>query len=411
MNGVRAALRVPGFRVLLLSYGVNRAGDVVGALALAVVVLAATGSALATALLFLATQFVPGLVGPAIVAQIDRYAPGRILPVLYLIECLLFLGLALLVHRTGIAPLVVLAFLDATLAFAARTITRSAAASTLIPHDLMPEGKAAFNGALAAAMVGGPVIAGFAMSLVGPVTALLIDAVSFLAAGALIACTPALRAVDEQRPPDTESSRGRVREGLRYIARNPALRALVVGEGAAFVFFYLVVPVTVVYSTRSLHAGSGGYAAILASWGTGIAIGSVAQVRLARRVGVGAILISTGAVAVGYLGTAAAPTLVVACGASVIGGVGNGTQWASVETALHRLVDDAFRARATAVLEALGAIAPGVGIVLGGALTALFSPRAAYLVAGLGLVALVLAGKLSRWSFGTAIDPPVAATQ
>ena len=92
--GLRAALVSAEFRALLISYVINRAGDVVGALALAVVVLAATGSALATAALFLATQFVPGLIGPGIVARIDRAAPGRILPALYVVECVLFLLLA-----------------------------------------------------------------------------------------------------------------------------------------------------------------------------------------------------------------------------------------------------------------------------------------------------------------------------
>jgi MFS family permease len=413
MAGVRSSLRVPGFGALLGSYVVNRAGDVVGALALAIVVLGITGSALATSLLFLATQFAPGLIGPALVARIDRIAPGRILPPLYLVECVLFGSLAALVHHSGIAPLIVLAFLDATLAFAARTVTRSAAASMLIPHDLMPEGKAAFNVALAAAMIGGPVVAGLAVSVFDPSTALLIDAGSFLAAAVVIALVPALRAApasDTDRPDERPSARGRLREGIAYIARNPSLRALIGGEGVAFVFFYLVVPVTVVYSTESLHAGAGGYAALLGSWGVGIAIGSAVQVRLARRVGVNAILVSTGAVAAGYLGTAFAPTLIVACAASVIGGIGNGTQWASVETALHRLVDEAFRARTTAVLEALASIAPGVGILLGGTLTALLSPRAAYLVAGAGLVGLIAAAKLTGFSFGARpIEPPVPA--
>src|ERR1019366_4789168 len=161
------------------------------------------------------------------------------------------------------------------------------------------------------------------------------------------------------------------------------------GEGLAFVFFYLVVPVTVVYATRSLHAGAGGYAAILAAWGIGMALGSAVQVRLARRVGTALILLSTLAVAAGYLATAVAATLLTACAASVIGGVGNGLQWASVETTVHQLVDDAFRTRVAAVLEAIAALAPGAGILLGGLLTSLFSPRAAYLAAGLGLVALV----------------------
>jgi hypothetical protein len=412
VRGLRASLRVREFRSLLISYVINRAGDVVGALALAVVVLGATGSAIATALLFLATQFVPGLIGPTLVSRIDRSAPGRILPVLYLVECLLFLALAALVHRAGIAPLIAIAFLDATLAFVARTITRSAAASTLLPHDLMPEGKSAFNLALAAAMIGGPVIAGLAVALLGPATALVIDGVTFLFAAVLIIGAAGLRREADREGASGASSRGRLRDGLRYIAGNPCLRALIAGEGAAFVFFYLVVPVTVVYAARSLHAGAGGYAAILASWGAGIAIGSAVQVHFARRVGLTAILLATSAVAAGYLGTAFAPTLVVACVASVVGGIGNGTQWASVETVLHQQVAEEFRARTAAVLEALAAIAPGAGIVLGGALTTLFSPRAAYLVAGAGLLLLIAAGKLSGLSLGGSIEQqPLPATQ
>jgi hypothetical protein len=347
------------------------------------------------------------------VARIDRVAPGRLLPALYVVECILFLALAALAHHSTVAVLIVLAFLDSTLAFAARVVTRSAAASILVPHDLMPEGKAAFNVALAVAMVGGPAIAGLAVSLFGSSTALVIDAGSFLAAAMVLARVSALRAQADLGGVDgdgRESARGRLREGLRYIAREPSLRLLIAGEGAAFVFFYLVVPVTVVYSTRSLHAGAGGYGALLGSWGAGIAIGSAVQVRFARRIGVTAILISTGAVAAGYLGTALAPTLIVACAASVIGGIGNGTQWASVETALHKLVDEAFRARTAAVLEALAAIAPGAGILLGGALTAILSPRAAYLVAGGGLIVLVLSAKLSGFSLaGAAIEPPLPA--
>jgi predicted MFS family arabinose efflux permease len=387
---------------------INRAGDVIGALALAVVVLAATGSALATAILFLATQFLPGLAGPAIVARIDRIAPGRILPALYLTECCLFVVLAALVNHAAPVVIVVVAFADAALAFAARTITRSAAASTLLPHDLMPEGKAAFNIALAVAMIGGPILGGVAVALLGPAVALVIDGFSFLVAAALIASAPGLRA---GASPTTGPGqpRGGLREGLRYIGGHPGLRALIIGEGMAFVFFYLVVPVTVVYATESLHAGTGAYASLLATWGVGIAIGSVVQVRLARRVGPRLILLSTGAVAVGYLGTAVAPTLLIACGASVIGGVGNGTQWASVETTLHRLVEESFRTRVTAVLEALAAIAPGAGIALGGVLTALFSPRAAYLAAGLGLIVLVAIGQLSRVSLARPPEPAIAA--
>lgn len=402
MAGMRDTLRIAEFRSLLISYVINRAGDVFGALALAVVVLTTTRSAIAIAALFLATQFLPGLVGPFVVARVGAMPSGRILPLCYLVEACLFLVLAALSRRVGVTLIVALAFVDGTLAFAARSVTRATTASTLIPHDLMPEGKAAFNLALGAATVAGPVLGGVVLALLGPATALAADGLSFLVAAILIACTPGLRARRDSDAIRTTRSR-EVRASVGYIAGHATLRVLIVGEGIAFIFFYLVVPVTVVYATRSLHAGPAGYAAILASWGAGAVIGSTVHIRLARRIGHATILISTAAVAVAYLGTALAPTLLLACAASVLGGIGNGTQWASVETAVHKLVEERFRLRVAAILESMAAVAPGVGIILGGALTTLFSPRAAYLAAGLGLVALITVAALSRV---LATEPP-----
>jgi DHA3 family macrolide efflux protein-like MFS transporter len=406
---LRTVVRVEDFRALLVSYAINRAGDVVGSFALAVVVLRATGSGLATAGLFLCTQFVPGLIGPLLVAHVDRVAVGRLLPVVYVVEACFFGLLAAIVGHVGIAQIFMLGFADAALAFVARSVTRAAAASVLIPHDLMPEGKAAFNVALAAATVAGPVLGGVAVETLGAPAALIVDAASFLFAAALVARARGLRVREPADAAAAAAPWSRLRESISYVAGNEALRMLLVGEGLAFVFFYLVVPVTVVYASRSLHAGSAGYAAILAAWGVGIAIGSAAHLRLGRRIGTGLVFVSTSAVAIGYLGTAAAPTLAVACAASVLGGIGNGTQWASVETAVHELVEDRFRARVAAVLEALAAIAPGVGIALGGALTAALSPRLAYLVAGLGLFVLVGVGIRRRGSLSRrARDPGLA---
>jgi predicted MFS family arabinose efflux permease len=393
--GFRKTLRVAEFRALLISYVINRAGDVFGALALAIVVLSTTRSAIATAALFLATQFLPGLVGPFLVARVGGVSPGRILPTCYLIEASFFLVLAAVSRHAGIALILALAFVDGTLAFAARSVTRATSASTLMGRDLMPEGKAAFNLALAAATVAGPVLGGVVLALLGPATALAVDGFSFLIAAVLILGTPGLR-VQSASGSIRSASRHDVRASFGYVAGHSALRALVFGEALAFIFFYLVVPVTVVYAVRSLHAGPAGYAAILASWGVGAVIGSTVHIRFARRVGRATILLSTAAVAVGYLGTALAPALLIACGWSVLGGVGNGTQWASVETAVHQLVEERFRLNVAAMLESMAALAPGVGIILGGALATLFSPRAAYLAAGLGLVALIAAASLSR---------------
>ena len=165
MAGMRKTLRIAEFRALLISYVINRAGDVFGALALAVVVLGTTKSAIAVAALFLATQFVPGLVGPFLVARIGALPSGRVLPLCYLVEACLFLVLAAVARHVGVALILVLALVDGTLAFAGRSVTRATTASTLMPHDLMPEGKAAFNLALAVATVAGPVLGGAVIAL------------------------------------------------------------------------------------------------------------------------------------------------------------------------------------------------------------------------------------------------------
>src|SRR3954453_7215138 len=78
-----APLRVPGFKVLAGGYSINELGNWLGDIALAVLVFDRTGSALATALLFVGTRFAPALLSPAIVARVEALPPRASLPLLY----------------------------------------------------------------------------------------------------------------------------------------------------------------------------------------------------------------------------------------------------------------------------------------------------------------------------------------
>ena len=408
--GVRAAVRVPEFRSLLLSYAVNRTGDQLGIFALAIVVFDRTGSALATAVLFLATQFAPGLLGPLVVARIDSNQLGRLLARIYAAETALFAVLAAIAPHGPVAAVVAVAFVDATLAFTARVLTRSGAASTLAERDLIAEGKAAFNMVFAFAMAAGPALAAVLVDAAGAREALALDSASFLVAALIMFSARRRLITGAEAEPDPGSAWNRLRAGFRYLGGHRALRGLVVAQGLALVFFYFPIPIIVVFAKQSLHAGVGGYGAILTSWGVGVIAGSLVQARIARRAGSTSILASSGAVGIGYLGTGAAPTLAVACAASVIGGIGNGTQWAAVETVLHRLVAERFRARVAATLETLAAIAPGVGILAGGALAASWSPRASYYLGGAGVCVLIAVSLLTGRLFAAAPeDTPAPA--
>ena len=87
------------------------------------------------------------------------------------------------------------------------------------------------------------------------------------------------------------------------------------------------------------------------------------------------LFFSTLAVGAGYLGLAAAPTLAVACAASVVGGAGNGVQWVAAISAVQELTAESMQARVMSVLESIGAAMPGVGFALGGADRRLWSAR------------------------------------
>ena len=184
--------------------------------------------------------------------------------------------------------------------------------------------------------------------------------------------------------------RERVRAGIAYIREKPTLRRLLVAQGAAFVFFAAVIPIEVIYSKETLGAGDSGYGLLLASWGVGMVLGSIVFATVRRAPLPALLLFSTLAVGAGYLGLAAAPTLAIACAASVVGGAGNGVQWVSVISAVQELTAPGMQARVMSVLESIGAAMPGVGYLVGGLIASGASPRATFLFAGLGVIAIVV---------------------
>ncbi len=216
-------------------------------------------------------------------------------------------------------------------------------------------------------------------------SALLLDAASFYAIAWILLTAGPL----PQAEPDPGRVRDRVRAGIAYIREMATLRRLLIAQGAAFVFFAAVIPIEVIYSKQTLGAGDSGYGLLLASWGVGMVFGSIVFARVRRTPLPALLFFSTLAVGVGYLGLAAAPTLAFACGASVIGGAGNGVQWVSAISAVQELTVAGMQARVMSVLESIGAAMPGVGYLLGGLIASAVSPRATFLVAGIGVFAIV----------------------
>jgi MFS family permease len=228
----------------------------------------------------------------------------------------------------------------------------------------------------------GPVLGGAVVAGAGASAALFLDVGSFLICGAML--IDLYPHVEESG--DT-SVRARLRSAWRHINDVRALRALLLIEAAALIFFEFAGPIEIVYAKATLHAGDSGYGLLLAAWGAGVVVGSVVFARSGHRT-LG-VMLSAGTLAIGlaYLGFALAPSLAVACVAAVLGGVGNGVQWASVVSTVQRLTPQPLHGRMMGALESLSAICPAIGLSLGGALVALTSPRGAFAVAGVGAAA------------------------
>jgi len=379
-------LRQPLFRRLAASYAVNELGDWMGIIALSVLVFDRTESALATAALFLGTRFLPALFAPVLVAHAEKPPPRYALPVIYSGEAAAFAGLALLAGSFSLVPVIILAAVDGALALAGRALTRAVVATSLEPRGELRAGNALLNVAFTGGAAVGPALAGLVVAGLGVQSALLLDAVSFYAVAWILFTAGSM----PQAEPEPGRMRDRVRAGLAYIRRQTTLRRVLVAQGAAFVFFAAVLPVEVVYVKETLGSNDTGYGLMLACWGLGMVLGSLLFARLRQASLAYLLLFSTLAVGAGYLGLAVAPTLAVACLASIVGGAGNGVQWVAAISAVQELTAEAMQARVMSVLESIGAAMPGVGFALGGVIATLVSPRMTFLVAGVGVFGIVV---------------------
>ena len=389
---MRSALELPAFRRLALSYTLNELCDWMGIVALAVLVYDRTSSALATAGLFVAGKFLPSLLVPALTVRAERLPVARSLAGLYALEAAVFTALALVAGDPWIPVVCVLAFVDGTIAATGRAITRAATVAVLEPASLLRQGNAALNLGFSAMSIAGPALAGFLVGAAGVPTLIAATAAVFALLAVLVGAARDLPRGAADETPWLQ----RLKAGADYAMHHPIVGPLILAEAVLVVLFTMAPPIEIVYAKESLDGTDATYGTLLTSWGAGVIIGSVVFTRAQARSLLMVMAASTLAIGLAYLGMAAAPTLGWAVPAAILGGCGNGMQVVAVITSLQEAVREDMQARVAGFFEALLTATPGVGFILGGLLAQLFSPRVAFLTAGIGVVLIVLLG-LPLW--------------
>ena len=386
MHAVVHALRLPGFGRLAATYTFNELADWLATIALSVLVYDATRDPLATTALFVFAKFLPGFLVPPLAARLDGLPVGRVLGGAYGLETLALAGLAATSGTFWLPSVLALALFNGTLAAVANATTRTATVAILEPQGKLREGNAALNLGFSSMNAAAPIAAGALVALFSPATVIAIAAGVFACLALLVVTASGLPA----GAPEPSVWQTRLREGFAYVRSHPTVRTLLLGQAFVLVLLTMVTPIEIVYAKESLDAGDLGLGALLTAWGVGMVVGSALFARERARSTPALIAGSTAACGLGYLGMAVAPELVSACAASALGGMGNGVQWVSVVTALQEATEDRFQGRVAGLLEAVMAAGPGIGFLLGGVITALLSPRAAFAVAGAGVLTILL---------------------
>ena len=158
-----------------------------------------------------------------------------------------------------------------------------------------------------------------------------------------LATTGSLPAAAAVRSPTA----GRLRASLAYARASAAIQRLLGLQAVALLFFTISIPVEVVLAQHSLHAGAGGYGALLAAWGGGAVLGSLAYARWRGSTPRALISLGTGLLGLGFVVMAAAPSLAVAAIGAVAGGAGNGIESVAARTALQEQVQEQWMAFST----------------------------------------------------------------
>jgi MFS family permease len=397
-------LGYPAYVRFWLADAVSMVGSSVTGLALqvlAVVTLQATGTEVG---ILNAARWLPYLLfGLLAGAVVDRYRRQPILVGADLARAVV-LGVIPLCAALDVLTLPVL--IAVVLVFGALSLVYEAAHQSfppaLVPGPLLTSAYARLEQTSAVAQTGGPVVAGALVKLIGAPLAILIDAVSYLASGILLATlrTP----VSESKP---EAGRPRnlrleIREGLSWVYRNSTLGPLALTSHLWFVCQGMITTIYVLFVLNGLGMSPVLLGVTYALSGIGSVLGATSSGWIGRRFEVGPAIIacawfSPAAYLLIPLAGANTSGLVLLCVAQFIFGVSLGIT-SPIEMGYRQSITPAgLLGRMNATMRSVNRGAIVIGAPLGGLLADHLGYRPALWIGVGGMVVQALWLHLSKF--------------
>jgi MFS family permease len=281
-------LRGLAFRRYWIAQTVSYLGDQVTIVALPLVAVLALDASAAQMGLLAAAGSLPNLLfslhAGAIVDRRGRRRGTMIVTDLLRAALLASVPVAYWLGALTLAHLYAVAFLAGSLSVFFVVCTNSLF-TALLPRDQYVEGTSLMRGSYAFSWVAGPSAGGVLVQVLSGPAALVLDAVSFLGSALL------LGSIAPEEPPGEPAARGRIREGLSFVARNPALRAQF-AAGAGLNFFYTIYfALLFLFAARELDLSAGTIGLALGAGAVGALLGTAVTTRATRRIGLGRALL------------------------------------------------------------------------------------------------------------------------
>ena len=382
----------PAFRRLFLARSTSYIGDGVALTALLLHIESTTRAGVAVSALLIAYSL-PQLLGPLAGALADRVDQRRLMIASDLGRCIVYVSLALTLPPF---PILLAVFaLDGSLATAFRPAGRAAIPALVQRGELMTA-NAWMVSALNVGAAVGPLLGGLLVAAFGVPGALAANALTFVVSATLLANLPALP--PEEVDGDRMGFFATVREGLVFARRDKLVRAVLVGLVLGVGVGALDNVALVFMARRVFDAGPAGYGLLGTAFGLGMIVSSLFLVRKHSFSSNALFVAGWFGTALGNLGVGLAPTVVVAAGAQLFGGGGNGVVLVGGDTLIQEHVPKPMLGRAIGIAGA----APFVGSLFadasGGLLVDAFGARATFLISGTAtaVVAVAIALMLSR---------------
>lgn len=254
------------------------------------------------------------------------------------------------------------------------------------------------NGRLEASVIvanefAGPALGGilFAIAIAMPFT---LDAITFLAAGALIASIPLPRTARNDATPTT--IRHDIAEGLRWMWSHPVLRDLSLIAAVTNLVLFATFSIQVLYALEILGLSPTGFGFFLAAEAFGAMAGSMLAGRAKKRLGMtGAVAIALAIAGAANIGLVFTSSWVVAGALALSVSVGGGLWNVITNSFRQTVVPNHLLGRVQSSHRVLSWGAMPLGTLVGGALAAGWGLRVPFLAAGIVLPLLAVAVSLT----------------